>query len=416
MRSQMHVEIEPVVHREGAVVISAQVNGHPRRRNRNGKIWIEAPAERLEWLAIQGNTDDLHDAFLRMLILSAMEANCDLVIHGNVSSSLLANMERWQDIVSRWWPTTYRRVDLVADREVDTPTGMANTATAETLQAFSGGLDSVESLYGHKLRRRGRNTRNVTACLLVHGFDIDYNDQRFGAAWDRTRRLCEPCGVELLRVRTNLKQMLPCWTACFPTGVAAMLSLFQRKFSVGQFAASVAYEDPYFIATGSTSTAMTDHLLSSSSFQVIQDLAITRMDKTMSLRDHPEVWKLLRVCWEGEDPTTNCGKCEKCIRQMLCMLAAGVEDFSGFQSPPTAQSIASVTPHHGAVEREWQVCLAMAEAEGRGNRPEFQAMRAVLQSCAAASGESSDAIVPPPHSLKRRIKRLALRAFAKPRR
>ena len=208
MRSELHVEVDPLTRRDDRIVIGAQIHGHPRRRNRNGKVWIEVPAELSSWLAIQEKPDDSHDAFARMTVLSAMEADCDLIIHGNISVSLLANLERWQEIVTRWWPT-YRRVHLSADCEVSASAAAESNNNTETILAFSGGLDSVEALYSHRLGRRGRNTRNVTTCLFVHGFDIDWREARFSAACDRARRLCEPWGVNLTSVRTNLKQLLP---------------------------------------------------------------------------------------------------------------------------------------------------------------------------------------------------------------
>jgi hypothetical protein len=97
------------------------------------------------------------------------------------------------------------------------------------------------------------------------------------------------------------------------------------------------------------------------------------------LRDQTAVWKWLRVCYQGEDPSQNCGNCEKCIRQMLCMTAAGVADFSGFQTPLTAEKVAGVVPSGAAIEREWRSCYALAQERGLERRPEFQAMERVLE-------------------------------------
>src|SRR5690606_14647902 len=120
-----------------------------------------------------------------------------------------------------------------------------------------------------------------------------------------------------------------------------------------------------------------------------------------------EIWPLLRVCWEGEDPTINCGRCEKCTRQMLCMLAVGVEDFSGFKSPPTAESVGRVAPHPGIVEREWRACYETAEREGRAGLPALRAMGEVLRRCEAAHTGAIAA----PHAHGRRSPRWLRRLF-----
>lgn len=380
MRAQLHVEIEPLISRDDAVVLAASISGHPRGRSRNGQVWIEIPARLQSLLPIQSAADDLHDAFARIFLVSAMEGDCDLVIHGNVSTSLLANLERWQAIASTWWPT-YSRVELKADREISTADEAAqfNSQRTETLLAFSGGLDSIDALCGHRLGRRGRNTRNVTGCLFIHGGDIDWRDERFAAASDRIGQLCQATGVELLTVRTNMKQLLPNWSISHCAAITGLMSLFQRRFAAGLVGCSWAYNNFEFVTVGNGSTALTDPLLSSSGFQVIQDFASTRVEKTIALRDQPAVWKWLRVCYQGEDPSKNCGNCEKCIRQMLCMTVAGISDFSGFESPLTAERVAGAVPAGEAVESEWRSCYAMAQECGLGNRPEFQAMGRVLE-------------------------------------
>ncbi len=377
MRSQLHIEIEQPTQRDGMIILGATVNGHPRRRNRNGKIWIEVPAQFQPWLTIQGQADDLHDAFARIFLVSAMEGNCDLVIHGNVTTSLLANLERWQAIASTWWPA-YSRVELRADGEVSvtTETNRFDSRKTETLLAFSGGLDSIETLYGHRLNRRGRNTRNVTAGLFVHGFDVDWQDERFAAAFDRVGQLCKSVEVELLDARSNLKQMLPNWSISHCAAITGVMSLFQRQFAAGLLGCSWAYNNFEFVTVGNGSTAITDPLLSSGAFQVF---ASTRIEKTLALRNQPEVWKWLRVCYQGEDPSKNCGVCEKCVRQMLCMLAAGVNDFSGFESPLTIEKVTAVKPTGTAIESEWRSCYAFVQQGELQDRAEFQAMGRVLE-------------------------------------
>ena len=393
MVNEMHVEIlRPEVLGEWVRVHGA-IRGHPGRSGRNGALFFDVPAEKRDWLAVNGGSDDIHDAFLRATIWSAMEAGGGLTIHGRVSSRLLANLERYQDVVCRWWPK-YRPVSLRADEEVGDEAAAQAVAgerarRGSAVLAFSGGLDSIESLAAHKDRRRGRNSLDVAACVFVHGFDIPLDDAAFSGALARARALTERHSTPLLVVRSNLKPLLPLWETTFSAGIGAVLSLLERRFDTGLLAASSAYENVHWIASQDGSTPWSDPLLSSATFRVVPDLAVTRVEKTERLASDATVWRNLRVCWEGDDLASNCGRCEKCVRQMLCMRACGVADFSAFARPLTPELVLATRLPMDVVVEEWRRCYERALAGGLGRDPVFVAMKAVLD--AAARGLPSAA-------------------------
>ncbi len=381
MGSDLHVEVVRTEDLEDAVRIQGRVGGHPRSAGRNGVFFFEVPPRCREWLAIRGRSDDLHDAFLRATIWSAMEAGGSLTVHGRVSRTLLANLERYQEIVCRWWPK-YRPVVLRADEEVgdeQAPPGTCAGRAAPAVLAYSGGLDGTESLFAHKGGLRGRNTLDVQACVFVHGFDIPLRDPAFGGAAARARALVESFSTELVLVRSNLKEMLPLWETTFSAGIAAVLSLFERRFAVGLLAASTAYENTHWIGSEDGSTPWSDPLLSSATFRLVPDLAVTRVEKTERLAREERVWRSLRVCWEGGDPSTNCGRCEKCVRQMLCMRASGVRDFSAFERPLTPAAVRATEVSMPVVVEEWRRCYERAVERGVAGDAVFVAMKEVLE-------------------------------------
>ncbi len=49
---------------------------------------------------------------------------------------------------------------------------------------------------------------------------------------------------------------------------------------------------------------------------------LTRIDKAGVVADHRHLADGLRVCWQGEDLSSNCGECSKCVITKLCFLAA----------------------------------------------------------------------------------------------
>ncbi len=50
--------------------------------------------------------------------------------------------------------------------------------------------------------------------------------------------------------------------------------------------------------------------------------SLTRIDKAGVVADHHRLADGLRVCWQGEDLSSNCGECAKCVITKLCFLAA----------------------------------------------------------------------------------------------
>jgi hypothetical protein len=345
-------------------------------------VFFEVPATVRDWLAVRGRTDDIHDAFLRATIWPAMETGGELTVHGRVSARLLANMERYQEIVCRWWPKL-RPVRLRADEEIGDEAAATAVAgvdgrTRSAVLAYSGGLDSTESLVAHTRGRRGRNTLSIGAGVFVHGFDIRLEDDAFAGALRRARAITDHCGVDLIPMRSNLKELQPSWELAYPSAVAAAISLLERRFATGIFASSRPYEALDWVVSETCSTAATDPLFSSATFAFVHDMAALRIEKTARLAHEGMVWRSLRVCWEGEDLTTNCGWCEKCIRQMLCMRACGIEDFSAFRRTLTPAAVESVRLPLAVVAYEWERCHAYAVAHGRGDDEAFAAMRRVL--------------------------------------
>ena len=382
MAAEIHVEILQPEILDDSVRIWGEVRGHPGRQ-RDGKIFFEVPATVWDFLAVRGRSDDIHDAFLRATIWSAMEAGGELTVHGRVSTRLLANIERFQEITCRWWPK-YRPVRLRADEEIGDVAATAAVGRDPARQgsavlAYSGGLDSTESLVAHTHGWRGRNTLKIEACVFVHGFDIRLKDEAFRGALRRVRAITDHYGVALIPMRSNLKELLPSWELTYPSGVLAAISLLERRFSFGLFASSRPYESLDFLVSETGSTAATDPLHSSATFSAVHDLAALRIEKTARLADEGVVWRNLRVCWEGEDLTTNCGWCEKCVRQMLCMRACGLTDFSAFRRPLTPSAVEAVRLPLAVVVLEWERCLAHAVARGVGDDEVFLAMRRVIE-------------------------------------
>jgi hypothetical protein len=119
---------------------------------------------------------------------------------------------------------------------------------------------------------------------------------------------------------------------------------FWEHRHVGAALASVGHAatvGPAFIFIGGTypvanpvpagSHAAVDSLFSSQRATIIHDGSrFSRLDKVRQLASWPAALKALRVCPANLGDQVNCGRCEKCLRTRLELLAAGVEDTTAF--------------------------------------------------------------------------------------
>jgi hypothetical protein len=235
----------------------------------------------------------------------------DLVVEGALASTgLLAGLERAQALIHRWWPKSYRPVDLRAEAVTPAP-----TQTHAALLAFSGGVDSCHSAWVHR-----NQAPPLAAGVMVQGFDIPLDeDQKFTAAAENSEALLGSLGLPLIRAATNLRVMPGIWLEWFGSALAAALHLFSGGFRAGIVASG--HERDGFLH-GSDPGLCPE--FRSEVFDLIHDGAfVTRLAKIEALTEWPEACERLRVCWRDPTYSRNCGRCEKCLRTLILFRVAG---------------------------------------------------------------------------------------------
>lgn len=314
------------------------------------------------------------------LLPVCMSRGIDVHVDGIVCGRLLSGLEEWQTIWARWSPQRYRRVEITCS---EVSPRFAKPAVplqaARSLVAFSGGVDATYTLFRHLLESRGARTVRPSRALLVRGFDLPANDDNaFQAAWERAEHMTAGTGVELIPVTTSFRELPLRWEHAFGAGLASVMHLV----SVGSDVGLIGSGEPYDTLTMPWgSSPVTDPLLSSGAFEVRHDGAeANRTEKVAWLIEHvgEGVLHRLRVCWEGDEPGSNCGSCEKCIRTALNFWAVGGEDALPMGLHLDARDVAGLRVRNTNQMKELRSLLGIARHRRAANDPVLRALRFTL--------------------------------------
>ena len=268
------------------------------------------------------------DGFVQCVLFHCMERGLPVRIHGNLSLSALRNLQEFQRVWTLWRPERYTEVDLIPDAVVS-ETKRSNAV----IQAFSGGVDATFTLVSNKYLRRERGGYDVTAAMLAHGFDVAYGNQTaFDKLVARVRKTLDHAGVDLKLVRTNSKEVkIQSWLDSVSLQLTACLHQFADRYGTALVASAEPY-DAMCLPLGTN--PITDPMLSGDLMTIVYDGAgYSRTAKVDAISAFPRLIEQLKVCWEGEDQSENCGYCEKCLRTRLNFAAVGVNDPGCFPGP-----------------------------------------------------------------------------------
>ena len=180
---------------------------------------------------------------------------------------------------------------------------------------FSGGVDSFYTL----LKRRAE----ITHLIFAHGFDILLEDVERRRALESVRAVADELDKPLIEVHTNLASLAHetgvGWKLYHGAGLAAVALLLQDRLGRVLVPASFSYPDlfPW------SSHSLLDPLWSTEQTVIEYDgCEATRVEKVAFVSEHPTAMKHLRVCL-ARDTDYNCGCCEKCLRTVINLRAAG---------------------------------------------------------------------------------------------
>lgn len=348
---QTHIWQEETVEVNGSILVSARIELPEQPPQR---LWYRLPAQ------YRSRITESCDPFVVATILLIMSQGIPTVVHGEVSPSLLQNLEEFQAAWACWCPQKYQQVEITAELEREPP---AIDPSRPAIVAFSGGVDSCFTLFQHRTSRSGRQQRPIEACLMVHGFDIPLEQEEvFARATEKSQKMAASLGVELIPMATNYRQLGQNWEDTHGTATASCLMLLQKSYSIGLIGSFLPYQS---LKLPWGTNPVTDGLLSSKTFQCIHDGAsFTRLEKIQEIAHWPAALQDLRVCWQGAEKDRNCCRCEKCIRTILALRVVGVDLPPCFQEDVSDAQILGLQKVKDAQLEELSLILTTAKAEG----------------------------------------------------
>jgi hypothetical protein len=236
--------------------------------------------------------------------------------------------------INHWYKLNREPVQIHAKTRV-------NTDKADTERAgwfFSGGIDSLATLRHNRLTFPLEHPGSIKDGLTIYGIsssgDEVETDEEFLKVFDRLvtsmSNVAQDAGVTLIPVYTNVRQLNTdtyFWSDEFQ---GAALSSVAHAFARRLTRVSIASTGNISALYPHGSHPLLDPNYSSSDLRIQHDgITLSRLDKTKLVADWDVALQNLKVCTkvrQMQPDMLNCGKCDKCIRTMLALLALGKLD------------------------------------------------------------------------------------------
>ena len=261
------------------------------------------------------------DVWCIIFLHKMMEIGGQFHVKSTLSKSLWRGIDRYVKAWSQINPEQCSDIELTADELVDDSSlGVKQSA----ISCFSGGLDACFTAYRHAKSLAGPQSLPLKACLMLHGADIrkDYVDEWRSASTD-ARIMVEDLGLDFYTIETNFRDMHCDYGMSYFSMLVGCLRVFGNDFGymiLGNDGSFNGFQYPH------GNNPVTNHLLSSAANEIVTDGAeFDRFQKAAIVKNWQKGLEKLRVCWQGEDLSSNCGKCANCKRTIINFKAVGIE-------------------------------------------------------------------------------------------
>jgi hypothetical protein len=274
------------------------------------------------------------DAFLAACFpLAAVHGEARVRIEGQPCPMLVEGLRT----VHAWWTSWGGMPDSAPEIEtIPRSRGKVLQGPRRSVAFLSGGVDGLHMLMHNRRLYREDDPAYIRDALFVHGFDIgkrarDPENERFRISLRRLQPVAVELGIRIISCRTNLRHLPvpPDFWEHRHTGAALA--------AVGH----AATHGPTFLFIGGSypvsapipwgSHPAVDGLFSSQRVTVVHEGSrFSRLQKVRDIAGWPTALAALRPCPAKPGLQSNCGRCEKCLRTRLELLAAGIEETEAF--------------------------------------------------------------------------------------
>ena len=228
-------------------------------------------------------------------------------------------MSEFSKIWHFWYPNLYSEVSFSAKIVQGRKTPKNN----DSISTFSGGLDSA--FINYLIAKGVDNPLNLKLkkAVLVHGADVPLSDEiGFDTIRAQIQEMADDLNIELIPVKTNVKESLIHWGHSHGSLFVGIMSFFSKTIShaVTSDYSYASFHFPHGF------NPFTDKYFSSDEFEFhLEGIGYSRTERAAVIKNWRKALSNLHVCYEGIDNAHNCGCCEKCIRTKLNFKAVGVD-------------------------------------------------------------------------------------------
>jgi hypothetical protein len=304
------------------------------------------------------------EAFIACSLVPAMASGVGVELEGPASARLVSALPTLVEILTAW-NTQLTRVSFPSL----IPVAKQRSSPGRVGAFFSGGVDSLHTFLEHR--------DEVTDLIFVHGFDIPLeNVDLLRQAAGSVEAVASEFGVGVVHVETNLKPFMNTFVNWGLTGhgvaIATIGHLLAPVFERLYIASSVHFSDLFPWGTH----PLLDPLWNSEVLEFVHHgCGARRIEKVELLAGFDAALNNLRVCHWGlhsfePEGAYNCGRCEKCVRTMVSLEAAGkLSQCKSFDRPLDSASVGELSTEPKILAFFLENLEALRK---RGTRPDLQ--------------------------------------------
>jgi hypothetical protein len=232
-----------------------------------------------------------------------------------------------------WYGEANHRAVTIEAKEGFEPAPLSQAG--RTALFMSGGVDSLDSLCRNRIDFPLDHIGSIRDCLFVHGLDVgamedlDANEGHYRTALESLREFGKSAHFTLIPVSTNVQYLGGDYSVFVHESHGAVMASIAHVFSPRIATAIIASSDFLFDLVPWGSHPLLDPNYSSAGLSIRHDgVGRTRPEKVAEIADWGGAIHHLRSCFDPLRPadSLNCGRCEKCMRTMMELLACGKLD------------------------------------------------------------------------------------------